>query len=124
MKKRLGVMAAVLLLGGLASSQNPSVPVQIDDNGAVIPAHQHRHVLNGQSVSWGRTSAGTSWSVQFAASPCANGVKAFGSAAGKPRTCVIVVHCAKPGDAACIYSYTSSTGPNQPQYDPDVIVDN
>jgi hypothetical protein len=118
------MIAAVLLLGGLASSQSNLGPVQIDDNGAVITAHQHRHVTNGEALRWGRKTAGAAWSVQFAVSPCANGVKMFGSAAGYPKTCVIAVHCAKPGDAACVYQYTSATGPNQPQHDPDVIVDN
>ena len=125
MKKRLTFIGAALLLGGLASSQNTQVPVQVDDNGVVIPAHQQRHAKNGQTVAWSRTTAGGSWFVRFVESPCANGVKEFGSAAGQPRTCVISVQCAEPGDRGCkSYHYASALGPDQPPHDPDVIVDN
>jgi len=123
LRKRLGMIAGGILLAGLALSQT-SGPVQIDDNGAVIPAHQHRHARKGDKVTWSRTSAGMSWQVQFTDSPCANGVKTFGSAKGLPKKCAIVVHCQSPGSPACVYQYTSSTGPGQPQQDPDVIVDN
>jgi hypothetical protein len=123
LKKRLSMIAGGVLLAGLASSQT-SGSVQIDDNGAVISAHQHRHAKNGETLVWSRTSAGKSWQVQFLTSPCANGVKTFGSANGLPKRCVIVVHCASPGSSACVYAYNSSTGPGQPQQDPDVIVDN
>jgi len=50
----LGVGAAAVLMGVLASSQGQQVPVQIDDNGVVIPAHQQRHVKNGQTLRWAR----------------------------------------------------------------------
>ena|ERR1700722_1725665 len=123
LKKRLTMIPGAILLAGLASSQT-SGPVQIDDTGAVIAAHQHRHAKNGETVTWGRTTAGRSWQVQFSTSPCANGAKTFGSANGIPKSCVIAVHCASPGSAACVYAYNSSTGPGQPQQDPDVIVDN
>ena len=123
MKKRLRMIAGGILLAGLASSQT-SGPVQIDDNGAVIPAHQHRHARNGDAVTWSRTNGGGSWHVQFSTSPCTNGVTTFGSANGLPKTCVIAVHCASPGSSACVYSYNSSTGAGQRQQDPDVIVDN
>ena len=126
MKKKLSIGAAALLLGGLASSQNnQQVPVQIDDTGVVVPAHQQRHVKNGQVLRWSRATGGGAWFVRFVDSPCANGVKEFGSVAGQPRTCVIAVQCAKPGDVGCkTYHYASSLGRNQPTHDPDVIVDN
>jgi hypothetical protein len=121
--KRWRIVAAALLLAGLASSQGVRVPVQIDDNGAVIAAHQHRHVRNGNAVAWGRANAGASWFVRFVQSPCAGGVKEFGSAAGQPRTCVIAV--CMSNDASCkSYPYNSALGPDQGQHDPDVIVDN
>lgn len=123
-KKRLSILAAALLLGGLASSQNQQVAVQIDDTGVVIQAHQKRHVRNGQEVRWGRAAAGGAWFVRFVDSPCANGVKEFGSGPGDPKSCVIAVQCAKAGDAGCkTYHYASALGRNQPTHDPDVIVD-
>jgi hypothetical protein len=124
LKQRLSIMAVAILLGGLASSQTNAGPVGIDDSGAVIPSHQHRHVKNGEALSWSRTAAGRPWQVQFGVSPCANGVKLFGSAAGQPKTCVVTVHCATPGHSSCVYQYSSSAGANEPLHDPDVIVDN
>jgi hypothetical protein len=124
MKKRLSIVAPVLLLGALASSQATQVSVQIDDTGVVIPAHQQRHVKNGHVLRWARVTNGGAWFVRFVNSPCANGVKEFGSDAGQPRTCVIAVRCATAGDASCTYHYTSALGPDQPPHDPDVIVDN
>jgi hypothetical protein len=123
MKIRLSVAAAVLLMAGLASSQNARVAVQIDDTGVVIPAHQQRHAKRGQVVAWNRTTAGRAWLVRFTKSPCTNGVTVFGSAQGQPRTCTVTVTCAKAGDPSCVYHYKSSTGANQPEHDPDVIVD-
>jgi hypothetical protein len=128
-KKRWGILAAALLLGGLASSQTNQqvavqIAVQIDDTGVVIQAHQKRHVRNGQELRWGRAATGAAWFVRFAESPCANGVKEFGSGAGDPKTCVIAVQCAKAGDAGCkTYHYVSSIGRNQQSHDPDVLVD-
>jgi hypothetical protein len=118
---RLRIGASALLLAGLASSQNARVPVQIDDTGTVIPAHQQRHVKNGQSVVFARTNASGSWFVRFVDSPCANGLKEFGSAKG--NTCVITV-CASKDSSCKSYHYSSALGPNQPPHDPDVIVDN
>ena len=123
MKTRLSIAAGVLLLATLASSQNPPVQVQIDDNGVVIPAHQQRHVKNGQVVAWSRMTAGGTWFVRFAQSPCANGVTVFGSAAGQPRTCTVTARCAVAGKAACVFHYASATAANQPAHDPDIIID-
>jgi hypothetical protein len=122
-KIRLSIAAAALLLASLASSQNAPVPVQIDDNGVVIPAHQQRHVKNGQVIAWSRTTAGGPWLVRFTRSPCANGVTVFGSGAGQPRTCTVTARCTAAGNANCVYHYSSATGANQPAHDPDVIVD-
>jgi hypothetical protein len=123
LKKQLHMIPGGILLAGLAFSQTQA-PLQINDSGEVIPAHQHRHARNGDALTWGRSRAGGSWQVQFSTSPCANGVTTFGSANGLPKSCVIVVHCSSPGSSACVYSYNSSTGPGQPQQDPDIIVDN
>ena len=118
------IAVAVLLLGSLASSQAPNVQVQIDNNGAVIAAQQQIHVKNGQVVQWSRQTAGGTWFVRFARSPCANGVTEFGSAAPRPQTCRIAVTCIKNGDASCSYHYASSLTPTGTMHDPDVIVDN
>ncbi|MBV8841417.1 MAG: hypothetical protein JO307_01280 [Bryobacterales bacterium] len=120
--RRLGVPVIAALLGGLASSQAP-VDVQIDDTGTVIAAHQQRHVTNGQAVRWRRVTTG-SWHVVFRQSPCQNGLKEFGTVGGRPQTCTISVHCAKPGDASCHYKYSSATAPGATLHDPEIIVDN
>ena len=46
----LGLGAVAVLLGTLASSQGQQVMIQVDDSGVVIPAHQQRHVKNGQTL--------------------------------------------------------------------------
>lgn len=121
----LGVGAVAVLMGALASSQGQQVAIQIDDNGVVIPAHQQRHAKNGQTLRWGRQTGGGSWHVVFRESPCANGIKEFGTVGGRRQTCVISVQCAKAGDAGCkTYHYTSALSPNATPHDPDVIVDN
>ena len=109
------------MLAGLASSQNPPVAVQMDDNGVVIPAHQQRHVRNGQVIRWARNTQGAAWYVKFARTPCSNGAE-FGS--DRTQTCTVSARCARPNDASCTYHYQSSLGPNQPPHDPDIIVDN
>jgi hypothetical protein len=121
----LGVGAVAVLMGALASSQGQQVPIQIDDNGVVIPAHQQRHAKNGQTLRWARQTGAGSWHVVFRESPCANGTKEFGTVGGRRQTCTISVQCAKAGDPGCkTYHYTSALSPNATPHDPDVIVDN
>ena len=111
-KKKLSITSAALLLGGLASGQNP-VQAQIDDTGAVIPMHRALHVKTGRVVAWGRVTRGGTWYVRFAKSPCANGAE-FGH--DRTLTCTIK---ASPGT----YHYQSGLAANQQMHDPDIIVD-
>jgi len=120
-----GVGAVAVLIGALASGQRQQVTIQVDDNGVVIPAHQQRHVKNGQVLGWARQRGAGSWHVVFRDSPCANGVKEFGTVGGRPQTCAISVQCGKEGDPGCkSYHYSSALAPNATPHDPEVIVDN
>jgi hypothetical protein len=115
MKKRLSLVAAALLLRGLAYSQN-QVQVQIDANGVVIPAHQVIHIRNAQVVAWGPVTQGGTWFVRFVGrAPCAEGA-AFGHDQ-RLRICTIN---GSPGT----YRYGSGRNANQRQLaDPVIIVD-
>jgi hypothetical protein len=121
----LGLGTVAVLMGALASSQGQQVLIQIDDNGVVIPVHQQRHAKNGQALRWTRQTGAGSWHVAFRESPCANGVKEFGTVGGRRQTCTISVQCAKAADPGCkSYHYASALSPNATPHDPDVIVDN
>jgi len=116
MKKRTAVWTAALLLGGLAYSQTADVLVQ--RSGVVHVGHEAIHKRNGQMVRWDVDQGATSWYVIFTgATPCAGGVKEFGTEAGLPRTCSL--QNAPPGT----YKYSTSDRRAGTKHDPVVIVD-
>ncbi len=118
MKKKLGVMPAALLLGGLAYSQTPN-PVLIESTGIVRSGHEMVHANNGQTVRWRLDKGASSWYVIFTgpSSPCTGGVKEFGSASGLAKTCSI--KNAPPGT----YKYSTSDRKGGTIHDPVIIVD-
>jgi len=121
MKVCIVLFAAMLLAAGGRAYGQPS-QLHIDDGGKVMPQHEHHHTKAGRKVTWVRDSgSGKPWLVRFTGdSPCQEG-KEFGS--GRATTCTISV-CKAKGDPGCkAYAYTSSTGPNAAQNDPDIIVD-
>jgi hypothetical protein len=111
-------MAAALLVGGMAYSQTPNT-VLIESTGIVRAGHEEAHARNGQTVRWAPAQGATSWYVLFtgASSPCAGGMKEFGSAAGLPRTCA--VRNAPVGT----YKYSTSDRRGGMMHDPVIIVD-
>jgi hypothetical protein len=116
MKSRLSVILAALLLGGSVYSQTADVLIQ--RSGVVHVGHEAIHKRNGQMVRWDLDRGATSWYVIFnGATPCAGGVKEFGTEAGLPRTCS--VQNAKSGS----YKYSSSDRKAGTPHDPSVIVD-
>jgi len=117
-----GLGLAALLLSGssLAYSQSK---LHVDDDGKMIAAHEKHHTKAGRKVTWQRHSnASKPWFVTFTGdSPCAEG-KEFGS--DRAKTCTINVACRAAGNPGCkSYAYKSATGPNDPQHDPEIIVD-
>jgi hypothetical protein len=117
MKKRLGVILATILLGGLASSQTPTV-VLIQGNGIVHPGHETAHAKKGNTVRWGLDTGARSWYVIFTgSSPCDGGVKEFGSETGLAKTCSL--QNAIPGT----YKYSTSDRQAGTKHDPVVIID-
>ena len=115
--KRLAMASATLLLGGLAYSQSIN-PVRIQRTGIVRQGHEHVHARNGQTVNWDVDTGATSWYVIFTGpTPCAGGVREFGTERGLPRSCR--VQNATPGT----YKYSSSDTRAGQKHDPDVIID-
>jgi hypothetical protein len=116
MKSRLIVILAALLLGGSVYSQTADVLIQ--SSGVVHVGHEVIHKKSGQMVRWGLDTGAKSWYVIFTGpTPCARGVKEFGTEAGLPRTCSL--RNAKPGT----YKYSTSDRKAGQQHDPNVIVD-
>jgi hypothetical protein len=117
----LGLAALLLLGSSLAYSQNAKL--HVDDDGKMIPEHEHHHTKAGRKVTWVRHSGSSKpWFVKFDGdSPCAEGTE-LGS--DRKKTCTVKVACKAPGDAGCkSYTYQSSTGPTAAQHDPEIIVD-
>jgi hypothetical protein len=122
MKARIVCGSLAALTAALLFAQSQGGLAQLDDNGAVIAAHQNLHRKNGQTVTWGRRTAGQStWFVKFAQSPCKEG-DTFGH--DRAKSCTIAVACAKAGDPGCkSYQYSSALTAGGPQHDPVIIVD-
>jgi hypothetical protein len=117
MKAALGVAVAALVPGDLAHGQTAN-PVLIQSSGAVHVGHEVVHANNGQTVRWDLDRGATSWYVIFTGpSPCAGGVKEFGTEAGMARSCSL--RNAKPG----AYKYSTSDRRAGTKHDPTVIVD-
>jgi len=116
-----GVLPAIAA-GLLVAQTAPPPPVLVGDDGSVIAAHQVVHRKNGETVRWGRQTAGqTTWYVKFAQSPCREGPE-FGH--DRSTTCTISVACNSAGDAACkSYKYSSATASNATMHDPEIVVD-
>jgi hypothetical protein len=116
MKNRLRVILAALLLGGLAYSQTADVLIQ--RNGVVHRGHEAIHKKKGDMLRWDVDQGATTWYVIFTGkTPCAGGVKEFGTEGNLPRTCSL--QNAAPGT----YKYSSSDRRAGTKHDPTVIVD-
>jgi hypothetical protein len=124
MKRKLLLGTLVMAGAGALVGQRPpqSAPVLMQDDGAVASAQATVHRKVGETVSWGRQTAGQrTWYVRFAESPCAEGAE-FGH--DRQMTCTIRVACAKTGDPACkAYNYSSALSAGGAMHDPGVIVD-
>jgi len=120
-KTLCGTLLAIAA-GLLVAQPAPPPPVLMADDGSIIPAHRTTHRKNGDTVRWGRQTAGQrTWYVKFAQSPCREGAE-FGH--DRSITCTISVACNAAGDAACkSYKYSSATASNATMHDPDIVVD-
>jgi hypothetical protein len=117
MKKRFGGLPAALLLGALAYGQPPN-PIIIESTGVIHSGHEMVHAKNTQTLRWGLGKGATSWYVIFTGtSPCANGVKELGSAAGLAKTCSV------QKAPAGTYKYSTSDRRGGTIHDPVIIVD-
>jgi hypothetical protein len=123
MKRKLFCGAFVLAAACALVAQAPrQSPVLMADDGSIIAAHRTIHRKKGETVSWGRQTAGRrTWYVKFTESPCQEGSE-FGH--DRNTTCTISVACDKAGDAACkAYKYSSATSVDGAKHDPTVVVD-
>jgi hypothetical protein len=123
MKLKLFSCGILLAAAGMLVAQRPRpAPVLVGDDGAVVPEHQTVHRKKGDTVDWGRRTAGQrTWYVKFDESPCAEGAE-FGHDRG--TSCTISVACNKAGDAACkSYRYRSALSAREQMHDPIIIVD-
>jgi hypothetical protein len=114
---------AICSAGLVLAQRTPPPPVLMDDDGSIIAAHRSIHRHRGETVNWGRQTAGQrTWYVNFGnGSPCQEGAE-FGH--DRSSTCTISVACNRPGDAACkSYPYSSATAANAAQHDPEIVVD-
>jgi hypothetical protein len=114
------IVGLMLLGSGAGFSQQTAL--HVDDDGKMIPAHEHHRTKAKRKVTWVRHSDSSKpWFVKFTGdSPCAQG-KEFGN--DRAKTCTISV-CKAKNDPGCkAYPYQSATGPDQPMHDPDIIVD-
>ena len=122
-KMLLGATLAMVAAGLLLAQRGPApARALLADDGAVIAAHRAIHLKQGDTVTWGRQTAGQqTWHVQFVESPCQEGAE-FGH--DRRTTCTISVACYKAGDAACkTYHYRSALSAGAPDHDPDIVVD-
>lgn len=124
MKTKLLCGTLLVAAAGLLVAQRPAPPppVLMGDDGSIIAAHRTVHRKNGETVNWGRQTAGQrTWYVKFSQSPCREGAE-FGH--DRATACTISVACNKAGDAACkSYKYSSATSSTAAMHDPDIMVD-